>query len=165
MRGIALSLQNSSDPFFGTHQRARLKGELEDPTFPTLSWRTSIVRELARDHLRFGEVNEAISLLEGALEEELREKPEVSHEDELLMELAVASLKMGELDNCVDPDGRLICALPLDDSLAHRDKRGASGAVEYLTGLLRTGAAEYQGDMAAQCGSHGAGYISGGRTI
>ena len=136
LAGYCTSLQNSSDPFFGTQQRARLLAELRNPTFPTLSWRTSITRELARDHLRFGEASEAISLLQEALEDELREKPEVSHEEELLMELAVASLKMGELDNCVDPDGRLICALPLDDSLAHRDKRGASGAVEYLTRLL-----------------------------
>ena len=136
LAGYCTSLQNSSDPFFGTQQRARLLAESDNPTFPTLSWRTSITRELARDHLRFGEASEAISLLQEALEEEMREKPEVSHEEELLMELAVASLKMGELDNCVDPDGRLICALPLDDSLAHRDRRGASGAVEYLTRLL-----------------------------
>ena len=136
LAGYCTSLQNSSDPFFGTQQHARLLAELDNPTFPTLSWGTSITRELARDHLRFGEASEAISLLREALEEELREEPEVSHEEELLMELAVASLKMGELDNCVDPDGRLICALPLDDSLAHRDTKGASGAVEYLTRLL-----------------------------
>ncbi len=136
LAGYCTSLQYSSDPFFGTQQRARLLAESDNPTFPTLSWRTSITRELARDHLRFGEASEAISLLQEALEGELREKPEVSHEEELLMELAVASLKMGELHNCVDPDGRLICALPLDDSLAHRDKRGASGAVEYLARLL-----------------------------
>ena len=136
LAGYCTSLQNSSDPFFGTQQRARLLAEVDNPTFPTLSWRTSITRELARDHLRFGEASEAISLLREALEEEMREKPEVSHQEELLMELGVASLKMGELDNCVDPDGRLICALPLDDSLAHRDTKGASGAVEYLTRLL-----------------------------
>ena len=51
----------------------------------------------------------------------------MSHEEELLEELAIASLKMGELDNCISPDGRLICALPLDSSVAHEDKRGASG--------------------------------------
>ena len=55
---------------------------------------------------------------------------------ELLEELAVASLKMGELDNCVSPEGRLICALPLDSSVAHKDRRGASGAAEYLMRLL-----------------------------
>ena len=94
------------------------------------------MRELARDYLRFGEAGEAIRLLEEALDDELREKPEVSHEAELLEELAVASMKMGELDNCISPDGRLICALPLDDSVVHKDKRGANGAVEYLTRLL-----------------------------
>ena len=53
--GYCTSLRNSSDPFFGTQQRERLTGELGDPSFPTLSWRTSMMRELARDHLRFGE--------------------------------------------------------------------------------------------------------------
>ena len=130
------ALRNSSDPFFGTQQRERLAMELEQPTFPTLSWRVSILRELARDYLRFGEAGEAIRLLESALVDELLEKPEVSHKAELLEELAVASMKMGELDNCVSTDGRLICALPLDDSVVHKDKRGANAAVDYLTELL-----------------------------
>ena len=136
LAGYCTALQNSSDPFFGTQQREKLTTELEHPTFPTLSWRVSIMRELARDYLRFGEAGEAIRLLEEALDDELREKPEVSHEAELLEELAVASMKMGELDNCVSPDGRLICALPLDDSVVHKDKRGSNAAVEYLTRLL-----------------------------
>lgn len=136
LAGYCTSLRNSSDPFFGTQQRERLTAELENPAFSTLSWRVSIMRELARDYLRFGEVEEAIRLLSEALEDELREKPEVSHEAELLQELAIASMKMGELDNCVSPDGRLICALPLDDSVVHKDRRGASAAVDYLTQLL-----------------------------
>ena len=134
--GYCTALLNSSDPFFGTQQRERLLAELENPTFSTLSWRISILRELARDHLRFGEVEKAIHLLEEAMDTELLEQPEITHEAELLEELAIASLKMGELDNCVSPDGRLICALPLDDSVVHEDKRGASGAVEHLKRLL-----------------------------
>ena len=70
--GYCEGLRNSSDPFFGTQQRARLEGELENPTFTTLSWRTSIARELARDHLRFGEAEEAIRLLREALDAELQ---------------------------------------------------------------------------------------------
>ncbi len=131
------ALRNSSDPFFGTQQRERLLAEIERPTYPTRSWRTSIMRELARDHLRFGEAAEAVRLLSDALDAELREPPEVSHEAKLLEELAIASMKMGELDNCVSPDGRLICVLPLDDSLVHRNKRGASDAIEYLSRLLQ----------------------------
>ena len=162
MAGYCTSLRNSSDPFFGTQQRERLTAELENPTFPTLSWRTSITRELARDYLRFGEADEAIRLLSEALGEELREKPEVSHEAELLLELAIASMKMGELDNCVSPDGRLICALPLDDSVVHKDKRGASAAVEYLTRLLELEPDDFPklaGDVAAECGTHGARHL------
>lgn len=136
IEGYCTGLRNSSDPFFGTQQRKRLMTELENPTFPTLTWRISIMRELARDYLRFGDAEEAIRLLKEALHEESREQPEVSHEADLLQELAVASLKMGELDNCVSPDGRLICTLPLDNAAIHENKRGAEGAVEYLTRLL-----------------------------
>ena len=134
--GYCTQLANSSDPFFGMQQRKRLLAELDNPTFPTLTWRVSIMRELARDHLRFGEAEEAIRLLSEALDAEARERPEVSHEADLLEELAVASLKMGELNNCISPDGRLICALPLDKSAVHKDRQGADGAVEYLTRLL-----------------------------
>ena len=162
LAGYCTALQNSSDPFFGTQQREKLTTELEHPTFPTLSWRVSIMRELARDYLRFGEAGEAIRLLKKALDDELREEPEVSHEAELLEELAVASMKMGELDNCVSPDGRLICALPLDDSVVHKDKRGANAAVDFLTRLLELEPGKYQGDVAAECGAHDARDISGG---
>ncbi len=136
LAGYCVNLRNSSDPFFGTQQFERLTSELENPTFPTLSWRVSIIRELARSHLRFGDAEDAIRLLSEALDAEMSESPEVSHESELLEELAIASMKMGELDNCVGPDGRLICALPLDDSVVHKDKRGANGAVDFLTKLL-----------------------------
>ena len=130
------NLRNSGDPFFGTQQRERLTAELEHPTFPTLSWHISITRELARDHLRFGDASEAIRLLSDALDIERQESPEVRHEAELLEELAIASMKMGELDNCVSPDGRLMCVLPLENSSVHNNKQGANGAVEYLTQLL-----------------------------
>lgn len=143
------NLRNSGDPFFGTQQRERLTAELEHPTFPTLSWHISITRELARDHLRFGDASEAIRLLSDALHIERQENPEVRHEAELLEELAIASMKMGELDNCVSPDGRLICALPLDANLAHADKRGASGAVEYLTQLMEIEADDFHKNIRA----------------
>lgn len=130
------SLRNSSDPFFGTQQRQRLLAELSDPAYDTHSWRIGIMRELARDHLRFGETDAAIRLLTDALAAELNSPSQVSREADLLQDLAVAHLKDGELRNCVSPEGRLICALPLDASLSHADKRGSSAAIARLTRLL-----------------------------
>ena len=134
------NLRDSSDPFFGTRQRERLLAELRSPTYDTDSWRISITRELARDHLRFGDADAAISLLSGALAMERRRGREhgggVGREAALLKDLAIANLKMGELRNCVSPDGRLMCALPLDPSRAHEDAAGSEAAITHLTALL-----------------------------
>ena len=130
------ALRQSSDPFFGTQQRQRLLAEVNAPSYDTHSWRISIARELARDHLRFGETDDAIRILSDALDAELSSQSDGSREADLLQDLAVAHLKEGELRNCVSPEGRLICALPLDPSLAHADKRGSASAVRRLTRLL-----------------------------
>ena len=130
------ALRQSSDPFFGTQQRQRLLAEVSAPSYDTHSWRISIARELARDHLRFGETADAIRILSDALDAELSAQSDGSREADLLQDLAVAHLKDGELRNCVSPEGRLICALPLDPSLAHADKRGSASAVRRLTRLL-----------------------------
>ncbi len=130
------SLRNSSDPFFGTQQRTRLLAELQRPTFDTDSWRISIMGELARDHLRFGEADQAIRLLRDALDIEERRNRDARHQAVLLQDLAVANLKMGELRNCVSPDGRLMCVLPLDAAHSHTDATGSRAAIGYLMRLL-----------------------------
>ena len=134
--GYCESLRNSSDPFFGTQQRQHLTNELENPTFDTSTWRISILRELARDHLRFGQAEQAIQLLFDALRSDRTEGEKVSHEADLLHALAIASMKMAELDNCLSPDGRLICVLPLDGSRVQQDRKGADAATEHLGQLL-----------------------------
>ena len=83
------NLKDSANPFFGTQQRARLLAELQDPTFGTDSWRISITRELARDHLRFGEAEEAIRLLTEALDAERRGSRSERHQAVLLQDLSL----------------------------------------------------------------------------
>ena len=51
-------------------------------------------------------------------------------------DLAVAYMKQGELRNCVSPEGRLVCALPLDPAHSHEDISSATKATDILESLL-----------------------------
>ena len=132
------AVRESTDPYFGTQQRASLLARLNDPSTQTHSGHISVSSELARDHLRFGEAEEAIFILTQALEVEGRDDPDGKHRPELLKALGVANMKLGELNNCLSASGRLICALPLDRSFAHKNQRGSRGAIKYLLQYLES---------------------------
>ena len=138
LKGYCTGLTASADPYFGTRQRAFLVKEMENPTTQSHSWFVTIRTELARYHLRFGEAEEAIQLLTDTLEAEERDDPEGKHRDRILEQLAISNLKLGELSNCLSPDGRLICSLPLDNSFVQKNTRGSTNAIKYLLQLLET---------------------------
>ncbi len=133
LAGYAAALADSGDPYFGTRQLDYLVEQAQNPTFDTDTWRVNILSQLAFHHLRLGDVDESIRLLTEALE--------LTHPDgfdrvKIMEDLAVAHMKRGELRNCVSPEGRLICALPLDSAYAHEDKSSATLAIETLESLL-----------------------------
>ena len=132
------ALTQTTDPFFGTRQRAELVDKVAAST-PT-SHETFITSriDLAEDHLRFGEAREAAALLIEALQAEDRDDEEGKHRTKLLMDLAVVYLKVGELDNRLTPDGALICTLPLDASVVDGNTFGSTNAIRYLVDLLQT---------------------------
>ena len=132
------ALTQTTDPFFGTRQRAELVDKVAAST-PT-SHETFITSriDLAEDHLRFGEAREAAALLIEALQAEDRDDEEGKHRTKLLMDLAVVYLKVGELDNRLTPDGALICTLPLDTSVVDGNTFGSTNAIRYLVDLLQT---------------------------
>ena len=132
------ALTQTTDPFFGTRQRAELVDKVAASS-PT-SHETFIASriDLAEDHLRFGEAREAAALLKEALQAEDRDDKEGGHRTKLLMDLAVVYLKVGELDNRLTPDGALICTLPLDASVVDGNTFGSTNAIRYLLDLLQT---------------------------
>ena len=136
LREYARWLSESSDPYFGTGQLEYLVGQLERPTFDTDSWRLTILRQLAFHRLRLGDVDEAVGLLTEAVEIAERAMPESRDRLAAMEELAVAYMKRGEIQNCVSPEGRLVCALPLDPEYAHEDSDSVSRAIEILDRLL-----------------------------
>ncbi len=136
LRGYAKRLSQSGDPYFGTRQLDYLTGQLESPTYDTDTWRLTILRQLAFHRLRLGEVDESITLLTEAVGLAERSMPDSRDHIVALEELAVAYMKRGEIQNCVSPEGRLVCALPLDPAYAHEDTDSVSRAIEILEGLL-----------------------------
>ena len=123
-------------PYFGSKQRELLIEELENPSYSTHSWFVTIRQQLAFELLKLGRANEAVGLLNDALDSEERDHPEGTHRRSLLQDLVVTNLKLGELTNCLTPEGSLICALPLDTSLAQPDQQGSTAAIKYLLELL-----------------------------
>ena len=136
LRGYAARLANSGDPYFGTRQVDYLSGQLESPVYDTDTWRMTILRQLAFHRLRLGQVDESIELLTEAVELAKQAMPDSPDLSGALEELAVAYMKRGEIQNCVSPEGRLICALPLDAAYTHEDTDSVSRAIEILEGLL-----------------------------
>ena len=126
-------LADSGDPYFGTRQLDYLLEQAENPMFDTDTWRVNILSQLAFHRLRLGDVDESIRLLNEALE---LSDPGGFDRVGIMEDLAVAYMKQGELRNCVSPEGRLVCTLPLDPAYAHEDRSSATMALAMLVSLL-----------------------------
>ena len=127
------ALTESYDPFFGTLQRTGLIGLVENPLYENFAG-LSIV--LAFDYLRFGEAEESIRVLTEGLETAEREDPDSADVQRLLEELAITSLKAGELSNRINPSARLVCTLPLGNQQGYEDAQGSTDAIRYYLRLL-----------------------------
>ena len=136
LREYARRLSGSGDPYFGTQQLDYLTNQLESPTYDTDTWRLTILRQLAFHRLRLGQVDESITLLTEAVDLAERSMPDSRDLPGAMEELAVAYMKRGEIQNCVSPEGRLVCALPLDPAYTHEDSDSVSRAIQILDGLL-----------------------------
>ena len=129
----ASMLADSGDPYFGTRQLDYLLEQAETPMFDTDTWRMNILRQLAFHRLRLGDADEAIRLLVEALD---LSDPDGFDRIGIMEDLAVSYMKQGELRNCVSPEGRLVCVLPLDPAYAHEDGSSATRATDTLKSLL-----------------------------
>ena len=130
------ALIDSNDPYFGTHQRAKFIDDVKNAGERSSAAYVLARLALAQDHLRFGEVGQAVTPLKEALDQPEPGGPGEDFRAALLEALAVTYLKMGELDNCLSPAGALICTLPLDRTVVQTNTLGSSEAIEYLLQLL-----------------------------
>ena len=132
-----IAISSGRDPYFGTGQRDDLLDLLGHSAFQGPSGYVNVRVALAFDYLRFGEVDEAIRVLKEALERVELDGSDPRHLGEVLEELAITSLKQGELSNRTNPSARLVCTLPLGNAQGLEDRTGPTNAIAYLTRLLK----------------------------
>jgi hypothetical protein len=128
-------LRSGRDPYFGTRQRDTLLRLMDRPSQSHNEFVT-VSQALAFDYLRFGEGQEAVRVLTEALEAEERDDPDGRHLVAILEDLAITNLKIGELANRANPTARLVCTLPLSNSLGHQNTQGSADAIGHLLRLL-----------------------------
>ena len=129
-------ISSSDDPYFGTRQRGELRLLLQDPLYQDHQSSVGVRLALAFDHLRFGEGEEAVRLLTEALEVEERDDPEGRHLQDILYNLAVTNIKLGELSNRSNPTRRLVCTLPLANAGGYENAQPCTNAITHLLRLL-----------------------------
>jgi tetratricopeptide (TPR) repeat protein len=99
----------------------------------------SLKFEQAWELLRAGHTERALEQIAG-LVKTFEEQGVKDSSDDLrrLRELyAVAYLRLGEQQNCVQHAGKDACLLPLKDKAIHQQRRGSEGAIDQLTRLLK----------------------------
>ncbi len=104
----------------------------------SLAQQLPVQMELANELLRAGDSAASVDTLEALLktvaEQHLALPDSVART--LHQSLALAYLRLGEQDNCVDAHGRRSCIFPLSKEAVHQKTRGAEGAVREYTLLL-----------------------------
>jgi len=107
---------------------------------------TTVREQLAREMLQAGDNESAIRQLE-----EVRRRWQASQETmspaavaELGQWLALAYLRLGEIENCAHMHAQRACLFPLRSSAVHQLPRGAEGGVREFTALLEKKPEDYQ---------------------
>ena len=136
LENYRIAISSGRDPYFGTGQRDDLLDLLDHSAFQGSSGYVNLRLALSFDYLRFGEVDEAIRVLKEALGRVEEDGSDPRHLGEVLEELAITSLKRGELSNRTNPSARLVCTLPLGNAQGLEDRTGPTNAASYLTRLL-----------------------------
>lgn len=94
---------------------------------------------LAQEYVLSGQSAEAISLLEMLAAQVGANVHNINAQNRPLIELlAIANLRLGEQENCLDGTAANACILPLDGGARHKKTDGARKAVALYTALTKT---------------------------
>ena len=129
-----------SNPYVGEKPRDKLLELLGNSDRGDNALRAELYIRLAEEELKFGDTDEAIRLLQAVISEGEGGVPD-SQIRAAEHALAVANLRKGELENCLRPDGRFACILPLGGQ-GHRYPGGAEAAIDTLERLLEADASD-----------------------
>ncbi len=103
--------------------------------------------KLAEEHLKQGLTQQAIDGLESLIAEAgISWDSIIPHQKPFFDLAAVAYMRLGEQQNCLDDAAANICILPLAGGARHTKRQGARGAIERYTKILR----QYPDDRGSQ---------------
>ena len=131
---ICRDLTQSDNLYYGTKQVEQLEQMLGATTDPRRS--IELKKKLAQDKLRLGDNVESLQLLLEALRLAATNKFEAKLQIQLLMELGVSSLRIGEVINCVRKHTPDMCIMPIEEAGQHSDPRAALDAMNAFQNVL-----------------------------
>jgi hypothetical protein len=133
-----------SNPFLNAERAAALKTTLSlQSGAQAMETRFS----LAEEQLKAGLTTDAIDGLETLIREAGISWDSITPQQKPFFDLlAVAYMRLGEQQNCLDNPAANICILPLAGGARHRKQDGARGAIERYTKILR----QYPDDRGSQ---------------
>ena len=100
-------------------------------TFNTRHW-------VADELLKAGETREAIGELESLMRDARVSPDTITEQKKSLFDLlAIASLRLGEQENCLGGPSANVCILPLEGAARHTHQEGARDAIARYTQLLQ----------------------------
>ncbi len=135
---------SDNNPFLNAARAAVLSGALAGQTGdPAMATRF----QLAEEQLKQGLTSRAIDGLESLIRDAGISWDSIAPHQKPFFDLAaVAYMRLGEQQNCLDNPAANICILPLAGGARHTKTQGARGAIERYTKLLR----QYPDDRGSQ---------------
>ncbi|MBC7841730.1 MAG: CRTAC1 family protein [Gemmatimonadaceae bacterium] len=133
-----------ANPFLNRERAADVELELKGLSGPqTMEPRF----RLAEERLKAGRTQEAIDGLESLITDAGISWDSIApHQKPFFDLIAIAYMRLGEQQNCLDNPAANICILPLEGGARHTKKAGARGAIERYTKILR----QYPDDRGSQ---------------
>ena len=131
----------ADDPHLGREPLEAARRQLDDlPPDASPRTRFGLLWSLGHHHLRLGENRRATGRLDEALRLVPRLEPPLSasERDDVLFQVAVAWLRRGETENCIECHTPESCLLPIEGGGVHEHPGSARRAIAVLGRLLET---------------------------
>jgi len=136
-RGICRSIRESDEPYYGLKQIEELRSYLDRPSSDPRG-RIIVRARLGVEYLRVGATSRGAELLEEAWKIAESETPEdLPLLQDVTRRTALAFLRLGEVENCIEQYNPSSCLLPLNKEARHTARRGSENAIRYYIEYLR----------------------------
>lgn len=136
LANLARDARPDRNPFLNRQRADALKKRLSETLPPQDEFNLRV--ELGLEALRAGATPEAIQALENAVPLLTRMEPQESRVNRWLLHqfLAVANLRLGEQENCLEHHSSDSCLVPIRAGGVHTEPRGSRAAVKHLLQAL-----------------------------